>query len=147
MDVLELTQTPVCILINGVDLISLVKTYETPLANAENHPQIAGAYQHLPPYELLDNLSHAARSNRAVLGCECGITECWAFTLRVKKELKAVVWTQFKQPHGPKWDYSALGEFRFSKENYNVQIRLLQEYATQAEAERELLRRRKSTPE
>ena len=58
-----------------------------------------------------------------------------------------MVWTQFKQPHRPKWDYSALGEFRFSKENYNVQIRLLQEYATQAEAERELLRRRKSTPE
>jgi hypothetical protein len=29
-----------------------------------------------------------------------------------------VVWTKFRQPHRPKWDYTNFGTFVFSRESY-----------------------------
>ena len=146
-DVLEFSQDLVGIVINGLDLITVVKAHELLLTNAEGHQQIAGAYQHLPPYELLDNVNRAARSNRAVLACTCGAVECWSLTLRVKKARKSLIWSHFKQPHRPLWDYSALGELRFEVDNYREQMRFLQEYAALAEAERTLRRERRFAAE
>jgi hypothetical protein len=53
-----------------------------------------------------------------VLGCECGEWGCWPLLARISVCDGAVAWDGFAQPHRPVRDYSGLGPFRFTRDQY-----------------------------
>jgi hypothetical protein len=78
------------VLIDGHDLVDLVRTVELPLARAEEHEDIAGAYAGLEPGAWADP-PEQYEGRAAVLGCECGETGCWPLRFRITFEESAVV--------------------------------------------------------
>ncbi|MFJ1756135.1 hypothetical protein [Kitasatospora sp. NPDC088134] len=54
----------------------------------------------------------------AVLGCDCGLWQCWPLLTRITAAPGAVVWAGFRQPHRPAWGELALGPFAFPRPAY-----------------------------
>jgi len=54
-----------------------------------------------------------------LLVCGCGITTCWPLIARIEADWEQVVWSEFAQPHRPKWDYSGFGPFVFDRDAYD----------------------------
>lgn len=137
------------IAINGVPLIEFVRVAEEPWARAEyleRLPQFAnpdefkfeaGDYHYLsaarllpPSRELLGQPRDPGfvlepddprRTKATVLGCTCGITECWFVQVRVELLSQVVVWSEFGQFHRPNWRYD-LGPFTFDRKQYESQL-------------------------
>jgi hypothetical protein len=86
----------------------------------------------LPSRELLDEPWDTAgkgfvippddprRGKATVLGCTCGITECWFLLVRITILDEVVIWSDFEQFHRP-WVYD-LGPFIFDKQAYLRQL-------------------------
>ena len=123
----------VSIKINGADLIKTLKAIERPFAAAEGAPQIAGAYSYLSTREAISAFmpdeSELDEDGRvAVLDCECGNPGCWPFMVRIQVNTDTVTWSDFAQLHrddDPVWDYSELGQFTFSRIEYERAFRSL----------------------
>ncbi|HEY0038918.1 MAG TPA: hypothetical protein VGB66_19635, partial [Longimicrobium sp.] len=100
--------------IDGRDLVDLLRRIELPAATADGHPEIAGSYRGLSPYEweALPELEDDGRV--AVLGCECGEVGCWPFQVRISWRPATVLWSDFHGP-GRNCDYTALGRFIFAR--------------------------------
>lgn len=128
------------IVINGRDLIELVREVELPFARREGNKSIAGSYAGLIGDErLLPPSKHflGEPSQRGycyddkvmVLGCDCGIAGCWPLICRITADETSVVWSDFEQPHRssgralPAWEYAALGPFEFEREEYEAALR------------------------
>jgi hypothetical protein len=56
-----------------------------------------------------------------VLGCTCGITECWFVQARVEIGQDVVRWFDFGEFHRPHWRYG-LGPFTFARKQYESQL-------------------------
>ncbi|HZG16466.1 MAG TPA: hypothetical protein VE710_15860 [Candidatus Bathyarchaeia archaeon] len=129
----EESEKIVKIYINERSFIDLVKEYETSFAGS-----IAGDYAWLwsdvvflpsrhflgePIYEL-----DFYNGKSAVLGCECGIVECWPLVAKITLTQDTVTWSDFEQPHrGPEsagghWDYRTFGPFVFDRKEYESQL-------------------------
>ncbi|MER7771826.1 hypothetical protein [Kitasatospora sp. NPDC096140] len=54
----------------------------------------------------------------AVLGCPCGIWECWPLLTRITADGGTVAWSGFRQPHRPAWGDLAIGPFVFPRAAY-----------------------------
>jgi hypothetical protein len=117
------------ILINGKNLIDLLKKHELFFARLEGEPDIAGKYEGLGPKEIYDNLTkHFKKAKVALLGCDCGITECWPFLAEVEEKPDFIVWKNFEQPYRKDdfiWDYRELGPFYFQKDLYKKEVQEL----------------------
>ena len=112
------------VLIDGVDLVDLVRQHELPMAAAEGSPQIAGQYGGLTPGEWFDGTAAACSDDGrvAVLGCECGIVDCWPLIVRVVEEDDLIRWEDFGQPHRPGWSYASFTSFTFSRPQYQAEV-------------------------
>lgn len=56
------------------------------------------------------------RRKATVLGCTCGIVECWFLMVEITLLDDVVIWSDFEQFHRP-WVY-ALGPFVFDRAAY-----------------------------
>ncbi|WP_331729913.1 SUMF1/EgtB/PvdO family nonheme iron enzyme [Streptomyces sp. NBC_00073] len=63
-------------------------------------------------------LRHAPNDATAVLGCLCGIWECWPLFTRITAAPGSVTWSAFRQPHRPARGYLAIGPFVFPRPAY-----------------------------
>ena len=59
------------------------------------------------------------RSKATVLGCSCGIIDCWFLQVRVRLLSEVVVWSEFEQFHRPHWRYD-LGPITFDRRQYEA---------------------------
>jgi hypothetical protein len=135
--------------INGVPLLELVRAGEEPWARSEYLQRLSecenpeefkfdpGDYQYLtaaelllPSRELLGQPSDpefvlspddSRRTKATVLGCTCGITECWFIQARVELLPERVIWSDFGQFHRPHWSYD-FGPFTFDRNQYESQL-------------------------
>jgi hypothetical protein len=139
---------PVEIRINQRPLIDLVREAELPFAQKELEERIAdgqapsqlfllaGDYNYLPPSlvfrpcrNLLDEpwkhgfvlAEDDSRTGKAtLLGCTCGVIECWFLQARVTISMEMVTWSDFGQFHRD-WDLQ-LGPFSFERLQYELQL-------------------------
>lgn len=119
------------IMIDGQDLIDLIRAVELPLAEQEGHPNIAGGYEGLslsevaPPSRRFWGTSEENEGGDkvAVLTCaDCGEEMCWPFLVRIEVGENYVRWSEFEQPYRKSWSYEELGQFVFDKNKYEQQI-------------------------
>lgn len=133
--------------INGVDLIARVRAAELPHAASEAAARrsqgdpvevddLAGAYSGLGPLgwpkrALLGAPSAEAscfeiaeddprRAKTTLLGCTCGIVECWFLLAQIAVLEEFVVWSDFESFHRP-WILD-LGPFVFGRRDYMAAI-------------------------
>lgn len=127
----------VTILVNGQDLVDLLKVYELPFAKKEGSENIAGAYDGLPPETLIkrlttpDELDVDEYGKVSILECECGCDGCWPMKIKIIELYDKILWTDFEQPHRnidshKFWDYTNFGKFSFDKNKYYEQLDFLQ---------------------
>ena len=109
------------VVIDGRDLLHRVKEVELPQATADGHPDIAGSYDALTAEEWETLPAQYGDGRAAVLGCECGVAECWPLRVRITWRDDTVVWSDFEQPNRP-WSYERLGPFVFAREPYEQAV-------------------------
>ncbi len=139
---------PAEVWINDRPLLELVRAAEEPWARAENAertpdpdtfsgPVTPGAYLYpaacsvlLPSREWLGDppdpgfvldADDPRRGKAMVLGCTCGISECWFVQARIEVGPDVVRWSDFGQFHRPEWVYG-LGPFTFDRRQYEAQL-------------------------
>jgi hypothetical protein len=115
------------LLIDGRDLVDLVRDYERAFAG-----DLAGSYGLLPAADTLPPAGHflgvsepyySGESGRTLLlACECGEPGCWPLEASIRTDDRTVTWTEFKQPHRPQWSYDGFGPFVFDRAAYEVAL-------------------------
>ena len=139
MDTIAFTDTMdadigVRIIINGRELIEIVRDIELPFATREGHADLAGAYSYfgpaitfLPSRHFLGEPVHSfadADGRIYLLSCACGVPACWPLLAHVELREGTVVWRDFRQPYrGPhvkagEWRYDGFGPFVFERQSY-----------------------------
>ena len=122
-------------IINGRDLIPILREMELRLATADGKPMAAGSYGGLTPveWEWIGDMIEGKPSTAimadgsvAVLACECGVTDCWPLCAHVEVSSGIVEISGFFQPYRPEWRYDGLGPFIFSQRQLLKEIRGLQ---------------------
>jgi hypothetical protein len=110
------------VLIDGRDLIDLVREVEAPWAAADGQPELSGGYAGLWPeaWRELPEQDEAGRA--AILACECGEVGCWPLHARITRSEASVTWSDFAQPHRPEWRHDRLGPFVFERAAYDRAI-------------------------
>lgn len=116
------------IFINGQSLIDLVRPVELPFAELEGKPDIAGHYDWL--CDVYCEIQRLKTEECMLLGCHCGIPDCWPLTARVSLAEDVVCWSRFLNWHKAKgcaseWDHTALGPFVFDRQQYETAVRNL----------------------
>ncbi|WP_293333298.1 hypothetical protein [Microcoleus sp. CAWBG58] len=136
------------IFINHQPLLELVRQVEKPLVLAEIQERrlagdtidesvlSAGDYLYLPPsmillpsrnlldepwdcgFELQSKDTQAGKAT--ILGCTCGVIDCWFMQVRISLNESTVEWADFGQFHRD-WEYS-LGPFKFDREQYESEL-------------------------
>lgn len=109
------------ILVDGRDLLEIVRRIELPQATAEGQPELAGSYEVLPPQRWQRLTEHDDGDRVAVFGCECGEVGCWPLRVRITRKGDTVVWSDFEQPNRS-WSYFALGPFVFQRQQYEAAV-------------------------
>ena len=142
MDVLQLSVAPteeagppertIDLEVNGRDLRDIVGEIESPFAEVEGHPQLAGQYTGLPASHLVPPSRHLFGQPTGAYGytdkvtllqCSCGEPGCWPLLARVTTTAETVVWSEFEQPHRRgRWSYEMLGPFVFDRRHYERAI-------------------------
>ena len=124
------------ILINDTRLIDILHQLELPLAYQEGAPEMAGAYEGLPPLMVLPPAKHfwgeaspsyAYPDNKVSLleYAYSGVPGEWPFVAKINVGMRVVSWSDFEQvrrlklKNGYQWDYQMLGEFRFDRDQYD----------------------------
>ncbi|WP_405715355.1 hypothetical protein OG264_37205 [Streptomyces xanthophaeus] len=64
------------------------------------------------------DLRHEPTGSTVVLGCTCGVWECWPLFARITATPEAVTWSGFRQPHRRAWGELAMGPFVFPRPAY-----------------------------
>lgn len=137
----------VTILVNGQDIIDLLKAYELPFAKKEGSGSIAGGYDGLSPVTLLKHLTNPAEFDEngkvSILECECGCDGCWPMKIKIIELVDKIVWTDFEQPYRTIdshnfWDYATFGQFSFDIQNYQEQLEKLRQAEIDRQVENEI---------
>lgn len=68
--------------------------------------------------EADDDLRDAPTGATAVLGCSCGIWDCWPLFTAITATPETVTWSAFHQPHRPAWGELAMGPYVFPRPAY-----------------------------
>lgn len=135
MQLLESTHGASTLQINiyGQSLIDLVRKVEQPFADLEGRPHAAGEYDWMVCVAC--DLFDATAQEVMVLGCTCGMADCWPLLCKVDRFLGQVRWTGFYNPYRTvesvaklddpahrrivPWDYKELG-FAFDRSQYDA---------------------------
>lgn len=104
--------------LNGRDFIEIVKEYERQFADKEGKPHIAGQYEVQVPEELYKVLIKPAENITLLVCGDCREEGCWPLVMDIRVEEKKVIWSNFKNPHRPQWNYENFGPFEFEKDEY-----------------------------
>ena len=123
--------------IDGRSLIDLVAEFES---SKQWSP--AGDYGGLLPerFERDDVFSYYLGSHRFewprpevvwLLGCSCGIVECWPLEARVTVDDDRVTWSNFAQEWEPDRDYTGFGPFVFDRAQYEAAVHAVVEEVAQ----------------
>ena len=99
--------------IDGIDIVSMLRKFERPFAEAEGHPNLAGSYA---VYCIDDQeaalLIHeeGQSANADLLECDCASPGCWPSQVTVERNNGTVRWNRFEQAHRiGKWNYDGFG--------------------------------------
>lgn len=107
------------ILLNGIDVLDIIREAELP--HYRNEPDLsedmAGAYDHMMPLELYEDLIIAEKSNGEeiahVLCCTCGETDCASARIKVIKTEDSIIWKDFRTIRN--WDLGLSYEFEINQ--------------------------------
>lgn len=107
------------IYINGENFREKVCKQELPFAEQEGNPRIAG-HAPITPRELYQSLhdDYAEEECVSILGCCCGVVDCWPLDVAIEVGKNVVTWYGFNMYHRKNWDYSSLGSLVFDKQQY-----------------------------
>lgn len=116
------------IIINDRNLIDMLKEVESGFEEVKEKPLMAGSYSSLMPIEFY-NFFISDNSFNRILGCgDCGEIDCWPMEVKVVKNDKVVIWTDFAQPYRRNWNYQNLGTFNFDRKKYDEEINKVEKY-------------------
>ncbi len=101
--------------INGDLLVDVLREIETPYAVAEGHPDLAGDYLGPAQHAVSSLLGGGGKEKTMLLGCTCGVWECWPMLIDLVVDGDTVTWSAFEQPFRP-WKYGLT--FTFSRREY-----------------------------
>ncbi len=126
------------ILINGRDLIDLLREVELPFAIREDYPPMAGDYRGVSPDDLFEDAGallgdpkkgwNTVEGQVVLLGHTCGDVYCWPMSVRVTVDKDRIIWSDFEQQHRDasmgedQWTYEALGPFAFDHRQYMREV-------------------------
>lgn len=141
---IRINSQPLIELVREVELPFALKEYNDWIATGGDPTKVdllAGDYSYLPPWmvmfpsrHLLDEPFRIAeegfilkpedpcREKTTILGCTCGIIECWFLLARITLTQTTVTWSDFQQFHRDWWTYN-LGSFIFDRQDYELQLR------------------------
>lgn len=114
------------IIVDGTDLLDVVRTIEQPYADADSQPSLAGAYEGLPADVLREPGQYFLNvdcGGTPIYECVCRCEGCWSLLVRITVTRDLIVWSQFEQPHQPTWRYDRLGPFTFMRSRYERALR------------------------
>lgn len=116
--------------IRGRSLREWARDVELPFAKAAGNSALAGSYHGL----TLDDVdrdrrhflgspvaTHGDNADTILLGCVCGIPDCWPLTANVAVTETEVVWDHFRTGHSD-WDLGYLGPFAFDRDQYEAAL-------------------------
>lgn len=120
--------TEVVIAINGEPLLELIKRREQSFAVKGGQASIAGGYAYLSLIDFEELFLRAAleadlaqdERDVVLLGCPCGIWDCWYLALKVKFEADTIKLTDFTNPRRKDWRYGL--EFKFDRMSFVSEI-------------------------
>lgn len=120
--------TEVVVAINGEPLLELIKRREQSFAAKDGQASIAGDYAYLSLIDFEELFLRAAleadlaqdERNAVLLGCPCGIWDCWYLTLKIKFETETVKLYEFKNLRRKDWQYGL--EFKFDRVSFVGEI-------------------------
>jgi hypothetical protein len=130
------------LLIDDKDFIEILRVFEKPFAELEGYSDLAGNYawlraEYTPPEHFLGygEKDYGEDCDKVgLLECVCGCEYCWPFAARITVSDESVIWSDFEQPHrltdSPSgyWDYSKLGPFMFSLQEYQQELSKILEF-------------------
>ncbi len=104
--------------VDGKRLTELIAEFEA----AKGYDDPAGGYAGLLPASfsgLVDrNFLPAEPDEDDALGCGCGHADCWPLLATITETGDGIRWSDFRQPHRPKRDYSDFGPLVFDRDAY-----------------------------
>ena len=120
--------TEVVVTINGEPLLELIKRREQGFAAKDGQASIAGGYAYLSLIDFEELFLRAAleadlaqdERDVVLLGCPCGIWDCWYLALKIKFETETVKLYDFKNPRRKDWQYGL--EFKFDRVSFVSEI-------------------------
>lgn len=107
------------ILLNGRDILDIIRDAELPYFKQEPNlsEDSAGAYNHMMPTELYEDLVDAEKSNGEriahVLCCTCDEVGCSSARVRVIKTNDSIIWNDFRTLRD--WDFELSYEFEINQ--------------------------------
>ena len=114
--------------INGSDLRELLR----PIELQQGAGKLAAAYGglnrsvHWPLKKHFLGKGDAEAGRTVVLGCSCGISDCWPFYVQITVGIEDVRWESFRLPFR-EWSYEALEGFRFERWRYEAELDRVEE--------------------
>ena len=120
--------TEVVVTINDKPLLELIRQRERSFAAQKGQARIAGGYAYLSLIDFEELFlrtaleADLAQDERDVvlLGCPCGIWDCWYLALRIKFETETVKLYDFTNPRRRDWQYGL--EFKFDRVSFVSEI-------------------------
>ena len=120
--------TEVAVAINDEPLLELIRRCEQSFAAKDGQASIAGSYAYLSLIDFEELFLRAAleadlaqdERDVVLLGCPCGIWNCWYLALRVKFEADTVKFAEFKNLRRKDWQYGL--EFKFDRVSFVDEI-------------------------
>jgi hypothetical protein len=102
-------------------------------SEAEREEFLAAQYDGLPDAEIGDAGRHFlgrpgppfagfGDGTVPVLGCSCGVWECWVLLADVAAGAATVTWSSFLQPRRPAWGPLPMGPFTFARRAYEAAL-------------------------
>jgi len=120
--------TEVAVAINGEPLLELIRRREQSFVAKDGQASVAGDYAYLNLNDFEELFLRAAleadlaqdERNAVLLGCPCGIWNCWYLTLKIKFETETVKLYEFKNLRRKDWRYGL--EFKFDRVSFVSEI-------------------------
>ena len=120
--------TEVVVAINGELLLELIKRREQSFAAKDGQGCIAGGYAYLSLIDFEELFLRTAleadlaqdERDAVILGCPCGIWDCWYLALKIKFETETVKLYDFTNPRRKDWRYGL--EFKFDRVSFVSEI-------------------------